>query len=713
MRHEAVTLSDAEPPLDPFRRYLDSENELLRSAAVKALPAVLNDPKALRAALTDALLDPDPDVRGDAMEALAKVAGPEDAGTIRRSLEGDPVREVKLAALGALARLNDRASVDLLRSLVLSRSEDRVAWEDEAGDWEDWLDVQVAAIAALGEMGVAEAVEDLLAARKDEFGQTLDVQVFDALGRIGPEGVERLLAMVPTEDGLARQRAADALARVSPGTLDPHVDTLLASDDPQLRRVALKALAPDDPRARTCAMEDPDADVRLAALRQVVPVCPDLAVSALSDRVPAVQAAALDHLRPPLAPEMCEALVDNLLAWLDTAAPVLMTAAARHLPALAPERSERPLLALIADGGRPLEARIAAVTALGSATPAIATEVFADLLANPARQVRTAALVVLRARAQAGDLLAVEAIAEAIAGRLLSDAAAEPAPGDDEGGPDLSAPKGEGAGASRIRITPEGEIVEMDPAVPDDGAGRSTLSTILSGRTAPDPPMAEDTPEETGAKRRKRRPVEGSHDIAETLSCDAMQTCADLGLAPVESAILSRATKRSDPLRRAAWQALGGHCGASDAGGGTRAAARKAFADEDPVVRLAAFTLLSRHGADPDLIAAARRDPDALLRAAAVALLPPETALAHLGDDALAVRRAAAGRVLACGSDGLAASAVDCLVAAERADTLAFVAAASAAARAKALGELSRDALPPRKALVLLNAFAELRGETA
>ena len=219
MRQEAVTFADPESPLDPFRRCLDSENELLRSAAIKALPAVLDDAETLRAVLIDSLLDPDPDVRSDAMEALARVACPEDADTIRRSLEGDPVREVKLAAVGALARLRDRASVDLLRALVSSRSEDRVAWEDEAGDWEDWLDVQVAAIAALGEMGVAEAIEGLLAARKDEFGQALDVQVFDALGRIGEEGLDRLLAVIRSEDGLARQRAADALGRVSPETM--------------------------------------------------------------------------------------------------------------------------------------------------------------------------------------------------------------------------------------------------------------------------------------------------------------------------------------------------------------------------------------------------------------------------------------------------------------------------------------------------------------
>lgn len=713
MTVEATTLDDAETPPDVLRPYLGSENELLRSAAVRALPSVVDDPRATRGALISALLDPDPDVRSDAMEALAKVAWPDDADTIRRSLAGDPVREVKLAAVAALARLNDRASVGLLRALVRSRSEDDVAWEDEGGDWEDWLDVQIAAIAALGEMGVTEAIDDLLAARADEFGQALDVQVFEALGRMGAAGVERLLAVVRTEGGLARQRAAAALARVSPETLAPHIDSLLANDDPQLRIVALNALPPADARTRERAIKDADPAVRLAALGRVAPLDPDMALRGLTDRAPAVQAAALGYLCPPLATELREALADNLQAWLETAAPVLMTAAARCLPVLAPERAGGPLLALIADSDRPLEARVAAVAALGSAAPAVGTETFVDLLANPAQQVRSAALVVLRERAQNRDPLAVDGIAEAIAGTLLSDVEQASAPQDDGNGPEVSVPKGEGAGARPIRITPEGDIVTLEPTAPAEDSGQSTLSSILSEKAPPEPEMAEETPEESGVRRRRRRAVEGPEEIAEPLCCEAMQICADVGLPRLEAALLTKVQDSAVHLRRVAWQAMMRHSRAADAGPEARAAARRAFKDEDAVVRFAAFSVLARNEITPDLIAAAARDPDALLREAAVTELPPESALIHLDDDVLAVRRAAAGRVLAGGSPKMMSTAVARLVAAERSDTLAALAASSNAAFARALGELARDALPPRKALVLLNALAELRGETA
>ena len=60
-------------------------------------------------------MDPDPDLRADAMAALVRCARPEDAPAIRRSLAGDPVGEVKVAAVQALARLKDGGSVPLLR----------------------------------------------------------------------------------------------------------------------------------------------------------------------------------------------------------------------------------------------------------------------------------------------------------------------------------------------------------------------------------------------------------------------------------------------------------------------------------------------------------------------------------------------------------------------------------------------------------------------
>ena len=137
-------------------------------------------------------MDPDPDLRADAMAALARCARPEDAPAIRRSLAGDPVGEVKVAAIQALARLKDGGSVPLLRALAQGRCEAEVTWEEPGSGWDDWLDVQVTAVEALGAIGAEETVDDLVHARDDEMGQDLDHVVFAALARMPERGVPAL-----------------------------------------------------------------------------------------------------------------------------------------------------------------------------------------------------------------------------------------------------------------------------------------------------------------------------------------------------------------------------------------------------------------------------------------------------------------------------------------------------------------------------------------
>ncbi|MEM9778478.1 MAG: HEAT repeat domain-containing protein, partial [Pseudomonadota bacterium] len=172
-------------PSHALSPWLESQNEVLRCAAIRATSGLCEDVDMQRETLLTALMDPDPDVRTDAMEAFAPLARDGDAGTLLLSLSGDPVREVKLAAIAGLGGLQCPEASGLLRSLARSRAEDQVAWEDEDSDWEDWLDIQIAAIKALGQMGDASAIPDLLAARDDEYGQTLDVQVFEALSLMG------------------------------------------------------------------------------------------------------------------------------------------------------------------------------------------------------------------------------------------------------------------------------------------------------------------------------------------------------------------------------------------------------------------------------------------------------------------------------------------------------------------------------------------------
>lgn len=701
LRDETRSLIGAPASVDAVAAYLDHENDVVRCAALRAFAATAPE-REVREALLTALTDLDPDIRFDAMARLERRARPEDAAALRASLEGDPVREVKLAAIRALVAIDDRASVDLLRRLVLSRCEGMVAWEDEDSDWDDWLDVQVAAVVALGRLRATETIEDLVAARKDEFGQNLDVAVFDAFGRMGVPGIGALLHILETEQGPAARRAAVALAATDVEVLAPYIDSLLISKDPDVRVVALNAVSCGDPRIFRLAVSDPSEDVRRCALRHVAGTKPEAVEVALHDASEQVQAEALLLLRGNVSPRLREALVDNMFLWLRQAGPSLAKAAAEALPQFAPNRCEAPLIELIADTERPLEARVAAVMAMAEIAPPPATDTFAGILRNPARQVRAAALAQLARRAKGGDDTAVDVIVETIRGERVVASLTRPHE-DERCGSDIAMPKGESE-PRRLKITREGGIVEGEEAT----AG-STLHEIMSADPASgsSPSFAEDTPEEGVTKPRKRRPVEGSDDFVELLEIDAIRLCGPLPVPEIEAALLTCVSDSRDHIRQSAWTALAQWPSHDEHSVKIRAAAISALRDPDPRARLAAFDILSRQELPKKWLTHALEDGDALLRAKAIGQLAPEAALDFLADDAPAVRMAAAARAVDSADPAVLNAALDVLINTGRIDTLGLLFRESEDARKTGIRELSKIG-SNKKALVVLEALSRM-----
>ena len=179
-----------------------------RDLAIKALGRIGD--RAAVPALIEALRDPDEDVRTDAAEALSALADPRAAGPLMESLLGDPCDDVKLNAIAALARLRDPKLTPWLIRLLKGRDEELV-WDEtefhETG-WDDWTDIQIKAIEALGELGAIEAVQDIAAAIDDEFGQDLTDAGFKALAKLGTPGVETLVRYLADGDERQRRRVA-------------------------------------------------------------------------------------------------------------------------------------------------------------------------------------------------------------------------------------------------------------------------------------------------------------------------------------------------------------------------------------------------------------------------------------------------------------------------------------------------------------------------
>lgn len=699
---EEPQLGEAVSNAKLFNRHLCSNNDVVRNMAVQALPALGFGRNEVRHALLEALSDPDPDTRADAMAIFGKLVMPEDARFLRSTLKEDPVREVKLSAIAALSRLQDRGSIVLLRGLVNSRCEEDFAWEEEASDWEDWLDIQVAVIEALGHLGATQAIDDLMAARQDEFGQNLDIPVFKALGQMGSIGAAKLIEVLKEERGLAKTRAVRTLSKLAPDVLQDHRHLLVGSDEPLLRQAAVPLFAASSNEIEQLIKGDPDPSVRIAALRYASTDRPELTVGCLIDADQTVQAAALELIQMPLPASIRDALSDNMLAWMKTAPPALKMASVKRLADIAPERAADALLAVIADKTSPLEIRVCAVQALDDPSLEFPTSALCALLSNPAQQVRVKTLSVLKSRALSGDEDSVTLIAGAISGAVL-DTADDPEtdrPFDE--GMDVSAPKDDAIGPRNIIITQDGEIVESKSAGKPLETGQSTLSSILKGTQ----PGENKERGNSGAKQRKRRSVEGPDAVASALRIEAIRTGADLQSPHIRAALLGCLDEPVDALQREVWSAFERQMLYAVPERELLAAARNRIAHSDPVVKLAAFRIVTQAGKNDEIVGAALKDEDALLRAAAVSLLAPGEAAKHLADEVSVVRDAALEQVLCGKGMDTARHAADILIQAERIDTLAKLLTSSTTIAQQLKTELLTQEWPAKKTLIILSSFS-------
>lgn len=706
-----ATAASKVDPVGAIAPFLAGPDDVIRCAAARALGALGGQGAA--APLVDVLMDPDPDLRADAMAALARWARPGDAPAIRRSLEGDPVGEVKVAAIGALARLKDSASVPLLRALARNRCEQEVAWEDVDGGWDEWLDVQVAAIEALGAIGGEEAVDDLLDVRVDEEGQDLDHVVFGALAQLPERGIRALQEFLVHDDARVRERALDSLAAVGREALTPLRETLVRDASPRVRRLAIDCFDEGDETLAALALDDSDASVRGTALARAAPAQPDIAQSALRDPDETVRAVAIEACASHPADVDEPDLVANAEAWLRTAGTALATVCAAALPALAGTRSLPALGEAAMDSERHPEVRIAALRSLGQIGTEESVEVLRRATVDSARQVRLAALAALAemTKSAPGDVTvrARAVLTDAVRGSLV--------PAQDEAGQGAPEPPAEPSPEPAPRGSDDETSgrAAAEPAYP-----RSTLEAIGGRPIVAARPGAETSPsdDDTGSSRRtpKLRPgrvaVEGPDDIGHDLRLTALRLAAACEGDGIDE-VLAEATEAATPaLRTAAFEAIARRAAAAPLSPGLADIAVAALKDRDPAVRAAAARALAARSEAARHLAPLLGDPDDKVRAAvlkAVAKADPEEASRGCRDPSPAVRGAALDAAIGSGNAALVEKAMSMVVDGGFADTLAQACRRYPVARQSLLAMLRRpDEHSPPTRLMILEAMSHL-----
>ena len=450
--------------------------DIHRCIAARALGRIGDD--AASETLIAALMDEDEDVRADAAAALAGIGDPGAEKQLLENFIGDPCRDVKLSAIDALAKIGSTEVVPLLRRVVRGRDTE-IVWDDDdyyASGWDDWTDIQVKAIRALGEIGDSEATPDVVAAIVEEDGQDLDHVGFKALSQMGDEGLQALSVFLEGNNARRRRRAASMLIATETPYAEAALMKALEDEVPAVRLAAGEALAklnPADERLLFILL-DKSPDVRAEAVNLCASHHPDRLLRLISDPATPVRIAALNQLtkNPELGAGDHAELIAEISATLYEQNDELCAAALGAFAALEGEAALETLTTALENKARAPAVRLAAVAALVKLGGDVAAKALANELGDENRQLRLDAMAGLSSMASREGVWPNaygQMLLAALSGELVP--SPEPEPQDDETPePETSGEDGEGEASDE-----DIEVEEEPRPTPT-----STLDAILN-----------------------------------------------------------------------------------------------------------------------------------------------------------------------------------------------------------------------------------------
>jgi len=267
--------------------------------------------------LIQSLRDEDLDVCIDAAENLGKIGAADSVSALIESLENDPdgeIRTIIVAALGEIATSqasNPKGSTEAIDALlkIAHQRPENLEW---LGEWDDYWNMQLNAVKALGKLGVESAVPIMEEIITSDDHQDIESEVLTALAQIGHSGHKLLEKRLKEGAARERRRAAQALGHAAtPESLSMLAQGLL-DNEAEVREATLQALtqrqASQYMKAILVYLRDPDPEVKAAAMAAIAQLgeisgnevhpdqINDKLLPLLSDSDPEVRTAALKFI---------------------------------------------------------------------------------------------------------------------------------------------------------------------------------------------------------------------------------------------------------------------------------------------------------------------------------------------------------------------------------------------------------------------------------
>ncbi len=482
-----------------LRGILREKDEVEQCLAVQAL-GKLSDSASLDI-LLEHLHNPDEDVRCDVGNALCNIIDERAIDPLISNLIEDPVGEAKLVYVNALRAQGAIKAADILCSLVKGRDEENIAWEEDGFDWDDWLDVQIAAINALGDFAPnidkQKAISAIVEAINDDDGQDLWSVGTKNLIKFGHEGSAALLELMKQASDLDRKKIMIALADANDKLSENIIKAGLKDPDKKVRIEAIKSGAKRNlTEIISLGIDDANADVRAAILQNFSQIDEEILLKGLNDISPKVQNAACKAIIRDKINHKKLNLIKRAQSLLRKDEDELLSNLIHAIAIIKPQGASEFIEDIVNHSATKKEVRLVALKALGELNSANSVTLLRDACADNLQEIRLCAINALGEIAKREGENSKEALAiisSAIMGELI--AAPKDWQPENDNIVDFEEKKNKGDNIDederKIKLDREGNIIEIEEDTqnqdePEEGDNpqqlnpQSTLDAIMA-----------------------------------------------------------------------------------------------------------------------------------------------------------------------------------------------------------------------------------------